>query len=75
MNDAVPTPTGGVSKSKFKLKRRHLYLLGSMIAIGIFLTYLADYASRETTIDGLCALGTLTMVIALAAFFKAYSKD
>lgn len=75
MNETVSTPTGGVSKCKFKLKRRHLYLIGSMIAIGIFVTYLADDASRETTIKGLGALGTLTMFIALAAFFKAYSKD
>ncbi|HEV2435751.1 MAG TPA: hypothetical protein VG077_07110 [Verrucomicrobiae bacterium] len=75
MNDTIDNPPREVSKPKHKFKPRHFYLFGSVIAIGIFVTYLADYASRETTMVGLSALGTLTMVIALAAFFKAYSKD
>jgi hypothetical protein len=75
MNDAITTTTPGSSKSRFSLKRRHFYLLGSSVAIAVYVTYLADYASREATIIGMAILGTLTMVIALAAFFRAYSKD
>ncbi len=75
MNEAPSSPTVGCSKSRCPLKRRHLYLIGSLIAIAVFVTYLTDHASRRTAIDGLVGLGVFTMVVALAAFFKAYSKD
>lgn len=49
-------------------------LLISYIVVAVFVTYLADYASCETTIKGLVMLFTITVMIALAAFFKAFSK-
>jgi len=75
MNEATHIPTVGSSKSRWPLKRRHIYLIGSLIAIAVFVTYLTDYASRDTAIAGLVSLGVFTMVVALAAFFKAYAKD
>ena len=75
MNEALNNPTVDSSKSRCQLKRRHIYLLGSLIAVAVFVTYLTDYASRDTAIAGLVSLAVLTMVVALAAFFKAYAKD
>jgi hypothetical protein len=49
--------------------------LGSLIAIAVFVSYVTDYASRDTAIAGLVRLGVLTMIVALAAFFKVYAKD
>ncbi len=75
MNEATHIPTVGSANSRSPLKRRHIYLIGSLIAIALFVTYLTDYASRDTAICGMVVLAAFTMVVALAAFFKAYSKD
>ena len=75
MNESLNNPTVDSSKWWCQLKRRHIYLLGSMIAIAVFVTYLTDYASRDTAIAGMCSLAVFTMIVALAGFFKAYAKD
>jgi len=46
-----------------------------VITVAVFVTYLTDYASRDTAIAGLVSLAVFTMIVALAAFFKAYAKD
>jgi hypothetical protein len=75
MNNTMTGMIGETAKSKSKLKRRHFYLVISQVAIAGFVMGLAHYASREALLAGLCGLATLTMMVAFAAFFRAYVTD
>ena len=75
MNNAKTGEINQTSKPKRKLRKWHFQMLGSQVVIGGFVMYLAHYASREALLAGLCGLATLTMMVAFAAFFRAYVED
>jgi hypothetical protein len=75
MNNTMTGVVGETAKAKSKLKKRHFYLVVSQVAIAAFVMGLAHYASREALLAGLCGLATLTMMVAFAAFFRAYVTD
>ena len=76
MNSTTTVTVIETPKSKSRiLKKSHFYLIGSQVAIAGFVVVLASCASREALLAGLCGLATLTMMVAFAAFFRAYVTD
>lgn len=75
MNYPIQNPTSQVTKPKCRIKRYQICFLVASVVFGAFITYLADYADRQTLTVGLSVLGTLTLFTSLAAFFKAFVKD
>jgi ABC-type enterochelin transport system permease subunit len=75
MNNEMTGVIGEAEKSKRMLKKRHFYLICSQVSIAAFVMFLAHYASREALLAGLCGLATVTMIVAFAAFFRAYETN
>jgi hypothetical protein len=75
MNNTMTNALSETTKSKNKVKKSHFYLVGSQVAIAAFVMFLARCASREMLLAGLCGLATLTMIVAFAAFFRAYETN
>ncbi len=62
------------TKGKLVVRPRHYKLLASIIVLAIFARWLAEQTPKVCLI-GLTGLFALTLLIALAAFFKAYEKE
>ena len=75
MNNTMSGMIGETAKSKRIFSKRHVCLIGSQVAIAALVILLAGCASRLALLAGLCGLATLTLMVAFAAFFRAYVAD
>jgi hypothetical protein len=78
MNNVMPGLIGQSSKSKSKFKKRYICLLGFLVVMAAFVTYLMGYTHREMALAGICLaalagmcfIAALAMMVAFMAFFK-----